>query len=1675
MVKRGRLKKTLAAILSAAMVLSSLQGIAFAAEPDTDVQVEESAETQDVQVSEAEEAEDEGAVIEEAGDDVVEEAVTAVEEELVEEEEVSDKKKDTDEDELEEVDEEAVESKAAATVAQGSYCFEKATEGAIDPVANPVPGMTWTSTYRGDNHGMNKGKVTLNLADDAVVVVLGCCYDAVKTVTAEGADGEAIEPEYFESEGNYVGDDKVATNAIITAPKGTLSLDVKFQYIHGIKVLYGLEEGAYSFESGITGSVDPVASPLNGMLWTAKYRGDKHGLNAGKVTLNLTKRAKVTVKGCSYDNNKTVIAKDVAGKDVDAKYVESAETYPGDDKAATNAEIVASKGLLNIDVKFQYIHGIVIEYLPDEDEDPVDRSLIDVWDFGGEQLDTEVYRNKLSVSVSGQLSVWTTGDPKFAAETPVDADGEMTIKSQSNVRLYSTNEEIKTKYGVSYHGVSNNEAGEPLEDEEGNPVYKDKFKGYFYINGAGGSTWMDTRHLILRNCAAGDVLTIDASTNGAISTIHVAKVDDLTVEDVKATIATKTDQQLVFHIPEDGDYIIGSEDKLVVARVTREHPQLKTVSGNFTSKMLEGDGALALDKDAKLVFKNDTTGATKEVEIVDGKYSVKLVSKYSYSVELTDSAYPVTKGGNTGVVNEDKTLDIVAEQVELTHVSGNLVGISSNVIKNLKFVVSSTDENAKFKAFINAKEDLTFDGYVQKSITNYTLSANDVDDYTLKTVTIDGSKGLNEIVFEAKALHKVTVNPVGVDAAKLANATVTLQRLDGNFEAEKLYVYTFKGMDDIQVRDGQYKITVVGVPCFWQLSTADVKVNGADTSVTVPFKDNSGATSWDFSAVDFQNGGYTNSKAEYNYNNLEFVGGQLNKTYLLSKAGTVKIPVKKDSTITIKACYEYVFKISGSNGTAKVVSSNIITKEPSRKTVSPNSVDVKTGSTGNIDTFTIEYTGGEGYVVLDTDAAVSSYFCSIAVDAAGAGSDDDDSKYRESITVGAGDGYDYETIGDALEAVAKMSRPNDERVTLLIAPGNYEEMPVINVKNVTFKNAAEAPSIALKNKGVDIDDNAVRITSYYGTGYSYYSMGADYKYSEEELAVNKANGYYSTVNKGDGTATMWNSTVVLNADGFEADGIIFENSFNRYVSEKAANDIIVPIKNKAKEPADAPRASLPAGSTEVQKKVYVERACAFAAANNVKKVYFNNCKFVGHQDILYGGTGCTMAFEKCDLLGGTDYIMGAMAAVFNRCNLVINTDGENKNDVAWITAPQQGAGAPGYLFFRCYITQTTPGVDTAAKNSVINQNGFGRPWDNNGQAVFYKTKIGVIKSGANKGKSLIDPIGWNNGLTGGTGGRCGDIGTIELSGEKTVSTNRTTSVKNFCIVSDNAAKLPTGEPIAVSTFLGDWDANGMVLVDEDRLDTPEEIEGTVGTAANERETATGSADDKEANVLQTATDTLKITEMYKKGKVKSFALKIADGSATEDVVTINAGAKFTITGDVSADKKAPTVFTVTALDGADAKVVSKAVNKKGVVAPKVIKDRVTKKAVDYSFEVSFVGASGNNHKITFNVINPSLVSYKDKAKSIINSTTANKTKVVVLDDVEDYLGAAWYIGADKIPTKPGKSVKVGKAGAEYATVTVSADNKTVTVTAIDGAKGKVKVTANINGKKYTANISIINK
>jgi pectinesterase len=120
------------------------------------------------------------------------------------------------------------------------------------------------------------------------------------------------------------------------------------------------------------------------------------------------------------------------------------------------------------------------------------------------------------------------------------------------------------------------------------------------------------------------------------------------------------------------------------------------------------------------------------------------------------------------------------------------------------------------------------------------------------------------------------------------------------------------------------------------------------------------------------------------------------------------------------------------------------------------------------------------------------------------------------------------------------------------------------------------------------------------------------------------------------------------------------------------------------------------------------------------KVQFINCRFLGHQDVLYAGTpGSRQYFEDCYIEGTTDFIFGPSIAWFQQCHI-------NSKRNSHVTAASTPKDQPfGYVFYDCVLTS-----DSVQVNKVS----LGRPWRPYSNVVYLNCFIGAH----------ITPQGWDN-------------------------------------------------------------------------------------------------------------------------------------------------------------------------------------------------------------------------------------------------------------------------------------------------------------------------------------------
>ncbi|CAD0004983.1 pectinesterase family protein [Flavobacterium salmonis] len=932
----------------------------------------------------------------------------------------------------------------------------------------------------------------------------------------------------------------------------------------------------------------------------------------------------------------------------------------------------------------------------------------DVWDFGGATLDVNLYNNKLTAT---DINTWYTYSATIVQGTASSANvlsgstaltltsGALTLKTGNNDRLYTTNTAI-TRYATGNLGTTDA-----------------NYTARYYCNGSASAT---TRFFTL-TLNEDDEVTVVASIESAASSNNLTVVNTTTNTQTELIplVTSGTSVTLAkFQAKQAGNFTItclGGKGNYY--RIYRKPASYAAITGN-----LDVSQAADIPNGYSVVFTN-TAGKSWTAPVTNGTYNVSLPKGFTYKMTLLNAnGYIISNGEYLAVSDATTTYDIAILKVDLYTVSGSITGLGTDISKLSLTYTPDASANKVYipKPVINTA-NATYSVDLEAN-TQYVVSGQGVNDYEIlsNVVNITGATSAN-VAFTAKPVYGVTINATGLDVTQLNNLKLTFTNLN-----ESGYVYNFNSTTGISLRNGTYAVSYTGLDAYSvELGlVSNLTVNGSAVTKVLAFKP---VSVWSFDDK-------TITTSTTAYKGMVFGGtaatisNSVSSGHLLAKTGgTIQVPVNVGDKITVSYYYTANFSIDG--GTA---------------------ITTATNSTANVEKVEYIYPGStSGYVTITMGgSALTTYITEIKIGGS--------IPYVSTITVGTD--KTYKTINAALDAIAKMPRTASDRVTVMIDPGNYEEMLVINQANVTLKNAASNPTIELLNKGVDIGSSSVRVTSYYGHGYSYYSMSSDQKWHEDVLKVNKENGYLSYANAGSGTTngSYWNATIVINANGFEANDIIFENSFNQYISKKESEDVVEmwAVGNKGLRPTDI-------GNTAVQNRSFVERAAAISILNNVDKVILNKCRVIGRQDSFYGGTGARVVVYKGAMMGAVDYIFGGMNAVFYKTDLSMNTS-DVSSDQAYITAPQQSTGR-GYLMYECKVTTATPGIETASAYRA-KPGYFGRPWAaNTSEVVFYNTTIETSNYPGSENLSLIVPAGWNNSLSG-ESVKMYEYGTIENSG-----------------------------------------------------------------------------------------------------------------------------------------------------------------------------------------------------------------------------------------------------------------------------------------------------------------------
>ena len=1058
------------------------------------------------------------------------------------------------------------------------------------------------------------------------------------------------------------------------------------------------------------------------------YHDSAHGavmFPGNSMNFIVAGNATITFSTCQYGSSKDAVfeLKDAGGNILGTVQAKDTIAVEG----THSISYTGAAGLLTATLKSPkypkgeiYIHGVAIENAAQI----VKTVKTDVWDFGAAQLDTAKYNNKLNMAT---INGW------YASTITVGSTGNTLPPFTSGVLSWvgsATSDRLRT----SNTGLTRYDANScPSYVTTGTKT--DTLTGAIYVNSAASSS----RYIGL-TLSADDEVTLYTKAGNSAGKLTFQYMGDATQKDVANTTTTVAIVKYV--AKKAGAYhIYDSVDKPFYFRVLRKDANYITLSGNLNLTDAPG-----IPSGYSVILTNPA-GKTFSDTIPSGStsYSLKVPAGYTYSFSLGNAnGYIITNGASIALT-ADATHEIAIKKVITNVLSGTITGLTATQLAKVSLTFTPTVA----KIFVPAPVINATAGTYSVSIEpncKYKITATGINDYYVSVDTInikgDSVKGID---FAAKPVYPVTITTDGLSDAQKALLTTTFTNLN-----EAGYSYTFTGLSGINLRDGVYKITCTGLDAYpLQLgATSNLKVTGAATSNALVF---TAVTDWSFDDATITSGTTTS------YKGMLFTGTVSNQIasghLVLTGTGTAQVPVNPGQKVVITYYYSAKFVV-----------------------VAGDTVKTSSGSTNTLETKEYIYSGTTpGFMTITNITGTTTYLPDVKVATT--------LPYSATITVGTD--KNYQTINDALAAARAMIRPNKERVKIMVDPGNYEEMLMIDMDSVSIVNASSTPSIALANKGVDIDANAVRITSYYGHGYNYYSMGTDQKWSADALRVNKENGYTTYTNTGSGTTngSYWNATVIVSGAGFRADNIIFENSYNQYISKKESEDVVQEwaTGGKGTRPTDL-------GNTAVQNKSFVERAAAVAYLKSGDKSILNKCRIVGRQDSYFGAEGARVVNYKGIIMGGTDYIFGGMTLVAYKSKLAMNTS-EVSTDVSYITAAQQST-ARGYLMYNCTVTSAIPGTETAS--IYLSKPGeFGRPWQaTTSEVVFYNTTIEATNNPDFAGKSLIAPEGWLSTL-GGTSGKMYEFGTIELSGENNQASRASWSTVLTAAVLTDATNIST--------------------------------------------------------------------------------------------------------------------------------------------------------------------------------------------------------------------------------------------------------------------------------------------
>lgn len=624
-----------------------------------------------------------------------------------------------------------------------------------------------------------------------------------------------------------------------------------------------------------------------------------------------------------------------------------------------------------------------------------------------------------------------------------------------------------------------------------------------------------------------------------------------------------------------------------------------------------------------------------------------------YSVQMKTTTQSVTVDDITGYIVEKEG------QKYLPVISGGDVKVRTMALTEYNPIINVTVTGTVANAAENGITEIKFDSLTDSSAKTVTAQVDSNGKYSVVLKRVNGS-----------ARYEVSISAVGFKINDTDNGNIL--ELTGedatavkDFEAVADAVAKVSGsIMGIPADAVKGTVSVKFVPDNSKLSTIEVDVK-AQTDGSYSFSNVSINSSSNYSVVlggvdDYEVTEKLN-KAAGDYTDVKIAATQRAKVNVSGKFVTSDDKASDVTKITFTnksdSSYSYSFDVTGDGYKAQLRAGEYDTSVVSEKYTAYDHVSV-----GSADVLNDVY--------LETEADTSPV------------------EYQAEVKVGKG--QQFETITDAVKYIDRMTRTT-ERVTITLTDALYREQVMVDTPYVTISSEAGST-----------------ITWYYGSGYTYYSADMNGYYSEAR-AVDK---YEKGVEIGMGTG-HWGATVNVlpTATAFRSEGVIYESSFNRYMTTEEVADGV----GKGGDNSKVDRSK----ATDADIKLYKnkERACViFIEADQSE---FKDCQFLSSQDTMFTGNNTEHTyFKNCVIEGTTDYICGDGSAVFDGCTLSMYGYGDKAASGSIIVA-SKALSQLGYLFNNCKVVKTSyPGI-----NNGITKTYFARPWRADSKVVFLNTEV----------------------------------------------------------------------------------------------------------------------------------------------------------------------------------------------------------------------------------------------------------------------------------------------------------------------------------------------------------------